>query len=51
MDSGFGRGIGESLVMGVFLLALCAFVLGLLAMWGLPKLWMFIKPIIHTITT
>ena len=50
MDSGFGRGIAESVVTGLIVLVIIVFVLGALTMWGLPKLWIIIKPIIHAIT-
>ena len=51
MDSSFGRGIVESAVTGLIILVIIVFVLGALTMWGMPKLWLIIKPIIHTITS
>ena len=50
MDSSFGRGIAESAVTGLIILVIIVFLLGALTMWGLPKLWIIIKPIIHTVT-
>ena len=50
MDSSFGSSIGQSLVVGIIILIIIAFSLGALVTWGLPKLWLFIKPIIHAIT-
>lgn len=50
MDSSFGRGIAESVAAGLIILVIIVFVLGALTMWGLPKLWIILKPVIHTIT-
>jgi hypothetical protein len=51
MDSSFGRGIAESAATGLIILVIIVFTLGALTMWGMPKLWLIIKPIIHTITS
>ena len=50
MDSGFGRGIAESVATVLIILVIIVFALGALTMWGLPKLWIILKPIIHAIT-
>ena len=50
MDSSFGRGIVESAVTGLIILVIIVFSLGALTMWGLPKLWLILKPIIHVMT-
>jgi hypothetical protein len=50
MDSSFGRGIAESAVTGLIALVIIVFALGALTMWGLPKLWIILKPIIHAVT-
>lgn len=51
MDSSFGRGIAESAVTGLIILVIIVFTLGAFTMWGLPKLWIFIKPFIHAVTS
>ena len=48
---GFAEGIGQAIVLGIILLIGVSFILGGLAAWGLPRLWVFLKPIIHAITT
>ena len=50
MGQGFGSAIEESIILGLVVLVVIAFILGGLVTWLLPKLWLFIKPIIHTIT-
>jgi hypothetical protein len=50
MGQGFGDSIWQSLLLGIILLVVVVFVLGMLTMWGLPKLWIILKPIIHAIT-
>jgi hypothetical protein len=50
MGQGFADGIGKSLLLGIIILIIVTFGLGLLTMWGLPKLWIILKPIIHAIT-
>jgi hypothetical protein len=51
MGSGFGAAIGEALVRWICILVACAFGLGALAMWGVPKLWELLKPLIHAATS
>ena len=50
MDSGFGYALGRSLAKVFLLAALIVFCLGAIAMWGVPKLWELIKPLIHSFT-
>jgi hypothetical protein len=50
MDSGFGSSLAASIFMGLIILVVVVFLLGALTMWGLPKLWLIIKPIIHAVT-
>ena len=50
MGQGFADGIGKSIIMGIVLLVSIAFSIGLLSAWFIPKLWIFLKPIIHTAT-
>lgn len=45
-----GNAIGSAMARFVLLLAVAAFALGVLAMWGLPKLWELVKPFIHAVT-
>lgn len=46
--------VGDAIAwaMGRFIvgLAVVAFTLGALVVWGLPKLWHWLKPIIHSVT-
>jgi hypothetical protein len=48
--SSFARGIGESIVTLLIMVVIIAFALGFFAAWALPKLWMFLKPLIHAAT-
>jgi hypothetical protein len=50
MGPGFADGIGAALALWVVILIAAAFGLGALAMWGLPKLWAWLLPIIHAAT-
>jgi len=50
MDSSFGSAVAESILLGIIVLVIVAFLLGALAMWGLPHLWAIIKPFIHMVT-
>lgn len=45
-------GEGFALMMSAFIrmVIVLAFVLGGLAVWGLPKLWSVLKPWIHQVT-
>lgn len=45
-----GNAIGGALARMVLVLVAAAFALGVLAMWGLPKLWELVKPFIHAAT-
>jgi hypothetical protein len=51
MGQGFADRIGQAIVLGIILLIGISFILGGLAVWGLPRLWIFLKPLIHAITT
>jgi hypothetical protein len=46
--------IGDAIAwaMGRFIVGLfvAAFTLGALSVWGLPKLWHWLKPLIHQVT-
>lgn len=46
-----GNAIGDAIARFVILLAVAAFALGALAVWGLPKLWDVVKPWIHALTS
>jgi hypothetical protein len=50
MGQGFADGIGKSIALGIIILIILSFTIGALATWGLPKLWIFLKPIIHAVT-
>ena len=45
-----GNSLGKALANAIFGLVVIAFVIGALAMWGLPKLWELVKPLIHAAT-
>lgn len=45
-----GRAIGDAIIGGIIAVAIMAFGLGALAVWGLPKLWELVKPWIHALT-
>jgi len=45
-----GRAIGDAIIRGIIAVAIMAFGLGALSVWGLPKLWELLKPLIHTWT-
>ena len=42
--------IGDAVGGEILSLVAIAFATGALAMWGLPKLWELIKPLIHSAT-
>lgn len=46
----FGDAYASLMVRFVILLVVAGFAAGMLAMWGLPKLWALIKPLIHAAT-
>lgn len=48
---GFADAIGRQLAAWVCSLIVCAFGLGALVMWGVPKLWELLKPLIHAATS
>lgn len=50
MGTGFGDAIYKGMVTGIAILLAIAFTFGALAVWGLPKVWDWIKPIIHAVT-
>ena len=50
MGQGFGQAIGDRVVRLAAILVVGAFTFGMVAMWGIPKLWQWIKPILHTFT-
>lgn len=46
----YGEAIAWAISRLIAVLVIGAFVLGGLAVWGLPKLWHWLKPIIHQVT-
>lgn len=50
MSSGYGDAIAAGLIRMTIVVAVLSFMLGALLVWGLPELWAFIKPLIHSIT-
>ncbi|MCE5212971.1 MAG: hypothetical protein LLG40_15625 [Deltaproteobacteria bacterium] len=50
MGQGFADGIGKTIALGVIILVILSFAVGVFATWFLPKLWIFLKPIIHAVT-
>ena len=50
MGQGFTDGMMRSIMLGIVILVLLSLLIGALSMWLLPKLWIFLKPIIHEIT-
>lgn len=51
MSNYIGEGIAWAFGRFIVALAVIAFGLGALAVWGLPKLWAWIKPWIHQVTS
>lgn len=45
-----GRGIGNGIIGSLIVLAIMTFGAGALTVWGLPKLWELVKPLIHALT-
>lgn len=45
-----GDAIAWALNRFIVVLFVAAFTLGALIVWGLPKLWHWLKPIIHQVT-
>lgn len=45
-----GEAIARSMARMVMFLVVTAFALGALTVWGVPKLWSFLKPLIHQVT-
>lgn len=41
------EGMFDGLLRGIFVLLVLAFLLGMAAMWVLPKVWHLLKPLIH----
>lgn len=50
MGPGFGDAIVKALAAFVLGAVAIAFALGVAAMWGLPRLWEWVKPFIHEAT-
>ena len=50
MGQGFGAAIARSVITFILAAVAIAFALGVAAMWGLPKLWELVKPLIHEVT-
>ena len=48
---GFGEQIAKSLMTALIGAVIAAFALGVLAIYGLPKLWAWLMPIIHAATS
>jgi hypothetical protein len=46
----YGELIARALAFWIAMIAVIAFALGCLAVWGIPKLWAFLKPLIHQVT-
>lgn len=47
---GFFDAIFDGMILFFWAAIAAAFGLGMLVMWGVPKLWDWIKPIIHAAT-
>jgi hypothetical protein len=45
-----GEGFARAMSAFIGMVIIIAFVLGALTVWGLPKLWAFLKPVIHQVT-
>ena len=45
-----GKAIGDAIMGGFIAVAVIAFGLGALLMWGVPKLWELLRPWIHALT-
>lgn len=50
MGPGFGDEVGKALAIFVMAAIAIAFTLGVVAMWGLPLAWEWLKPLIHAAT-
>lgn len=50
MGSDIGRAIGEAIIGLIAIAAVAGVAFGALVVWGLPKLWAFLKPLIHALT-
>lgn len=51
MGPGFAERIARDAAPFVIGVIGLAFALGALAMWGLPKLWAWLKPLLHGLTS
>jgi hypothetical protein len=51
MGQGFGNAIANSAATTLIILLVIFFSLGVLAMWGIPHLWIYLKPILHAISS
>ncbi len=47
---GFGDAMYKAIIVQLFILAVVCVGFGALLVWGLPKLWAWISPIIHNFT-
>lgn len=45
-----GHAISQAIIGGIIVIAVAAFGLGALVMWGVPRLWELLKPWLHTLT-
>lgn len=50
MVEGIGRNIKESLIWVLGLSITAGILFGVFVMYGIPKLWHILKPVIHSIT-
>lgn len=50
MGPGFADKVGVKLAAFVLIAIVIAFSFGALAVWGLPLMWEWLKPFIHTMT-
>lgn len=46
----WSEGIWEGMVTFFIIAIVAAIGFGMLLMWGLPKLWEMVKPLIHAVT-
>ncbi len=40
----------DDMITATYMIIALAFSAGAVAMWGIPKLWMWVKPMIHALT-
>lgn len=46
----YGDDVWKAMIYLAIAAMIAAFGLGMLAMWGLPKLWELVKPLLHALT-